>query len=202
MAYYHEVQRTQSKYRSPKSKFRLIWAHGELTGMKRSDNLSNESFGLNSEFDFTRFHKPVHVGYTRYFRPTSTVCTTTKYSALHDSLLRETVAARPLPVHTIRTRTERDGRTVARPGIALRRSLQPAQQLRLNKSSPTHRMPMAAVRCNWPRSQTTHPCTTKVDSHANRASKAAIQPSIVCRLVVEPTCHWMDCGATNGQRLR
>ena len=182
--------------------FRLIWAHGELTGMKRGGNLSTESFGLNSGIDFTRFHKPVHVGYTRYFRPPYTVCTTTKYSTLHDSLLRETVAARPLPVHTIRTRTERDGRTVARPGIALRRSLQPAQQLRLNESSPTHRMPIGVVRCNWPRSPTTHPRTTKFDSHVHRASKAAIQPLNVCRLVVEPTCHWMDCGATNGQRMR
>ena len=113
--------------------FRLIWAHGEFTGMKRGDNLSTESFGLNSGIGFTRFHTPVHVGYIRYFRPTYTVCTTTKYSALHDSVLPETVAVRPLPVHAIRTRTECDGRTVARPGIALRRSLQPAQQLRLNE---------------------------------------------------------------------
>ena len=43
---------------------RLIWAHGELTGMKRGDNLSNESFGLNGGIGFTRFHTPVHVGYT------------------------------------------------------------------------------------------------------------------------------------------
>ena len=35
MAYYHEVQRTQSKYRSQKSKFRLIWAHGERRADER-----------------------------------------------------------------------------------------------------------------------------------------------------------------------
>ena len=81
--------------------------------MKRGDNLSTESFGLNSGIGFTRFHTPVHVGYIRYFRPTYTVCTTR-------AVILKLASVRPLPMHAIRTRPECDGRTVARPGIALR----------------------------------------------------------------------------------
>ena len=71
----------------------------------------------------------------------SLLYTSAKYRLSRAVLPPETVAARPLPVHTIRPRTERDGRTVTRPGIALCRSPQPAQQLRMNQSSPTYRMP-------------------------------------------------------------
>ena len=112
------------------------------------------------------------------------------YSALHDSAKRSPFDR---PRCAISAPNRMRQRTAAVGTIALRRSLTTAVEVvecQIERIRRTHRMPMGVVRCNWPRSPTTHPRTTKVDNHANRAS-AASPPLNVRRLVVEPIFLWM-----------
>ena len=108
-------------------------------------------------------------------------------SALHDSLSTQGNGRRSTAPQCILSKPEPNATagTVARPGIAppLTTARTTAQ---IEQIQPSARDAHGSGSLQLAALQTTHPCTTKVDSHANHASKAAIQPSIVCRRVVEP----------------